>query len=49
MEIKTIHWKNQICKFITAIIEDGNTIFMCLDEKDEVVFIEPREVELINA
>lgn len=48
MEIKTIYWKNQHCKFVTAVLEDGNTYFMCLDEKDNVVLIDPREVEGIN-
>lgn len=48
MEIKTVYWKNQHCKFVCAYIENGNTFFLCLDEKDNAVHIAPKEVEGIN-
>ena len=48
MEIKMVQVKAVNYKFVMAIIDQGNTLFMCLDEKDNVAFIKPTDVEVIN-
>ena len=48
MEIKTILYQNQHYKFVCAILQGGNTMFLCLNEKDYPTLIDPAKIEGIN-